>query len=158
MVKRCINKEYQELHPCYKKVRLCEDWLVFSNFYKWASLKYKDGFCLDKDILCGVGDKIYSPSTCCFIPRELNNCIVSLKPNIEDENVGLSEHNGRYYPYLSIKNKTKHLGVYNNKKDAINARRMAKKEYILGIANKYKDVIEDRVYEALVDLFNYQNS
>lgn len=155
MVKRCVSKDYQEKHRCYKDVKICDEWLVFSNFYEWALLKYKDGFCLDKDILCGVGKKIYSPNTCCFIPPELNNSITSLRLNIKDENVGIYEKDGRYYPYLSIKNSKKNLGSYTNKNDAILARRKAKKDFVYKLAYKYKDVIEDKVFNALIDLFNY---
>lgn len=54
----------------------CEEWRYLRNFYDWW-VQQKDnniGYELDKDLICLAQnkDKIYSPTTCLFIPGELN--------------------------------------------------------------------------------------
>lgn len=153
LVKRCVDSKYKEKHPCYKDVSICNDWLLFSNFYNWAYPLYKDGYALDKDILCGKNKKIYSPQTCCFIPPKLNNSITYLIKNIQDYNAGIEKRGSKFCPTISINNKKTYLGVYESKEEAIKVRREAKKNYILSIANKYKNEIDVVVYNALLSLF-----
>lgn len=153
MVKRCLDSKFKEKHPCYKDVSICDEWLIFSNFYNWAYPLYKDRYSLDKDILCGKNKKIYSPDTCCFIPRKINNSITYLMNNIEDENIGIWKSGSKFYPHISINNSKKNLGVYESKEEAVRVRKKAKKDFILNLANEYKDKIDSKVYTALLSLF-----
>lgn len=69
MLTRCYSSSAK---PCYKLVEVCEDWLLFSNFYRWMKDQDWEGKVLDKDLLSPRGGKVYSPSTCTFISEELN--------------------------------------------------------------------------------------
>lgn len=75
ILRRCYNKKFQEKQQTYKGVTVCEEWHNFQNFAKWMDENYNIetmlGFELDKDIICSVC-KLYSPATCCFVPREIN--------------------------------------------------------------------------------------
>lgn len=77
-------------HVVYEHASVCEEWLSFANFYKWtkspeSNYSSKDNQQIDKDILqWGCKDKIYSPSTCVFIPTYLNKYLS-----------GLSKRNGQ---------------------------------------------------------------
>lgn len=62
-------------NPMYKNygakgVDICLEWKYYSNFYQWAGNYDWEGKEIDKDLL-GDG-KLYSPDTCCFLPKALN--------------------------------------------------------------------------------------
>lgn len=75
MLERCYSKKYQERKPTYKGCTVCNEWLSFQNFARWFSENYYDisgeTICLDKDILV-IGNKLYSPNTCIFVPNSIN--------------------------------------------------------------------------------------
>ena len=74
MLFRCYNK--QKLFPAYHDKRVCEEWLTFSNFRRWMRMQNWENRALDKDLL-GGGSNIYSPETCIFVPRKVNNFLVT---------------------------------------------------------------------------------
>lgn len=58
----------------------------------------------------------------------------------------------KFAPRTRQKDKEKndrYIGVFDTESDAIEAYKFHKKEYIKFLADKFKDQIEDRVYEAL---------
>lgn len=154
MIERCYSKKYIDKWKSYKDCTVCEEWKYYSNFKSWYKEKYKDGWALDKDILV-KGNAFYSPSTCCFVPQEVNNLIVRQKKEIRKSTLGVFKVKGRdkYIAHLSKYNKSIYLGSFNSEKDAFNAYKTAKEDYIKEIADKWKDQLEPRVYEAL---YNYK--
>jgi hypothetical protein len=51
---------------------------------------------------------------------------------------------------LGIKGKSVHLGTFNTEIEAFQAYKTAKEAYIKEVANRWKDKIDPRVYEALM--------
>ena len=49
------------------------------------------------------------------------------------------------------KGKSEHLGCFNTEIEAFNAYKQAKESFIKEQANKWKDKIDDRAYEALMN-------
>lgn len=76
MLKRCYSERSQEKRPTYKGCTVCEEWLLFSTFKKWMEVQNWEDSHLDKDFLI-EGNKVYSPSTCVFLPRKLNTFITT---------------------------------------------------------------------------------
>lgn len=78
MMGRCYSKAYRGRCPTYTGCAVSDEWLRFSSFRNWMESQDWDGKHLDKDILF-PGNKIYSPSTCVFVSREVNlflsNCL-----------------------------------------------------------------------------------
>lgn len=77
MFTRCYNKDYQSKQPTYIGCTVDETFWNFQNFAAWYDQnKYDCNYDLelDKDFLV-EGNKIYSPSTCCLIPKEMNTLI-----------------------------------------------------------------------------------
>lgn len=60
----------------YADVSVCEEWEndfnSFSEWYYKNLWKCKEPLQLDKDLLSEKKSKIYSPETCCLLPRSLN--------------------------------------------------------------------------------------
>lgn len=76
MLQRCYSKKIQERQPTYKGCTVCEEWLLFSTFKRWMEEQEWEGRQLDKDFLVD-GNKVYSPTTCVFIPQKLNSFVIS---------------------------------------------------------------------------------
>lgn len=51
--------------------KVCDSWLNFDEFFRWANTRYFPGAHLDKDIL-GKGQRLYSPETAAFVTSDLN--------------------------------------------------------------------------------------
>lgn len=66
--------------PCYKDVLLDEEWFNFQNFAEWNEANYYEiegeEMHLDKDLL-SEGVKIYSPNTCVYLPKRLNEVLAT---------------------------------------------------------------------------------
>ena len=128
MLRRCYSKEYQEKYPTYKGCIVHEDWLLFSNFKEWMEAQTWQNRQLDKDFLIEE-NKMYSPSTCLFIPQELNKFILTrgrargvypmgVSYRKKDKRM-VNEYNN---PYMSMirnqRGKQVHLGLYSTPKEA----------------------------------------
>ena len=75
MINRCYNPKRLIKAKSYIGCEVSEDWHNFQNFADWCQNQkgFKVlGWALDKDIL-SKESKIYSPDTCLFVPKELNN-------------------------------------------------------------------------------------
>ena len=74
MFNRCYDERVHEKQPKYIGCEVSKEFWNFQNFAQWYDKKiYQCSYPLelDKDLLI-EGNKIYSPSTCCFIPKEIN--------------------------------------------------------------------------------------
>ena len=81
MLERCHSKKLHNKKPTYIGCSVDPDWLYLSNFIKWVDSQPNRDWqnChLDKDLLV-IGNKHYSPSTCCFISSELNVFLTTSK-------------------------------------------------------------------------------
>jgi hypothetical protein len=152
MLERCYCKKYHSKKPTYIGCSVADDWHNFQNFAQWFYENNTESFELDKDILLKE-NKIYSPKTCCFVPSEVN---VLFTKNIRRGKypVGVSLHReGKFQASMSVNNKQIYLGLYNTPEEAFQVYKTAKEKYIKEVADKWKDQIIDKVYEAM---YNYQ--
>lgn len=78
MLRRCYCKKTKHMQSAYKDVVVCEEWHDFQNFAEWFYKNCIDGFDLDKDFLSGE-NKVYSPSTCCFLSPKHNSMLRGIK-------------------------------------------------------------------------------
>ena len=58
---------------------------------------------------------------------------------------------GKFQAYIRVYGKRKHLGRFDTPEEAFNTYKQAKEAYIKEVANKWKDKIDQRVYEALMN-------
>lgn len=68
---RIFSEVEHKQRPSTGDLIIYNDWLNFQNFAEWHEQNYITGWELDKDILVKYNN-LYSPQTCCFVPREIN--------------------------------------------------------------------------------------
>lgn len=153
MLERAYCLKYKEKHPTYKNVTVCEEWHNFQNFAEWYYSNYNSDYMkwweLDKDILIR-GNKIYSPETCCFVPQEINK-LLSKPSKCRKYPTGVHLSFGKYQAVCGMGKKQKSLGTFDTPEEAFQAYKIAKEDYIKEVANKWRYLINTKVYEILMN-------
>lgn len=147
MLRRCYNRGGVKNWSAYEGCSVCEEWFIFDVFDEWFTPRYKDGWHLDKDILF-EGNKVYSPQTCCVVPREINEYFRRINKSSGLPR-GVKRVGGRYSAEIQFRGNRHYLGVFDTAEEAGFVFRNKKKELISLVAEEYKDQLEDRVYKAL---------
>ena len=150
MLERCYSEKYQERQHSYIGCTVDECWYNFQFFAEWFNKNYIEDFHLDKDILV-KGNKIYSPETCCFIPQEVNNLFTKTNSNRGEYPIGVCKEDKLYKSNILINKKTINLGRYSTPEEAFQAYKVAKEIRIKEVAEKWKDKIAEKVYQAMYD-------
>lgn len=155
MLTRAYSSSYHKRQPTYRDVIVCDEWLTFSNFRKWWINNYIENYQLDKDLLF-IGNKIYSPEACIYVPRWLNNFILDRKSSRGEYKVGVYKHkkNNNFIARCrnpKSKGGVEYLGVFDNDIKAHNAWLTRK----LQIATELKpemDSINIKIYPNIVEI------
>ena len=155
MLERCYSEKYQLLKPTYKGCTVSDNFTRFSYFREWCNKQVGfgvKGFRLDKDILV-KGNKVYSETTCCFVPYEINSLLSCCGKRRGKYPIGVSfePRKGLFQATVSFYGRNKRIGYYNTTEEAFQAYKQAKEGYIKEVANKWKDQIDPRAYEALMN-------
>lgn len=156
MLRRCYSAKYQATRPTYIGCSVCEEWLNFQNFAKWYDDNYyevesnsKRGMNLDKDIL-NKGNKIYCPEFCVFVPDRVNLLFIKVDAIRGNLPIGVNkESKNKYSSHYSNGNKQEQLGLFNTPEEAFNAYKIHKEAFIKYVANEYKNIIPERLYNGL---------
>lgn len=137
MLNRCYSKAYQLNQPTYVGCTVCDEWLTFSNFKAWMENQEWKGKYLDKDILV-QGNKVYSPLTCLFVTRNINNLLndSSRTRGLTFQGVSFKVKRNKYQASVCINGKKKFLGYFTDENVAFDAYKKAKYEIINDIAKK----------------------
>ena len=159
MLNRCYSKARKRTARSYSSCEVSETFKYLSKFSKWCNeqigFNFKDDkgkpFQLDKDILI-KGNKIYSEETCAFVPQEVNLLFVNCSKTRGDSAIGTcySKAHKKYLSKIRKCGKLMHLGHFDSEIEAFLAYKEAKEAYVKEVANKWKDQIDPRVYEALM--------
>ena len=156
MFRRCYIYDLISYNGC----TVSEDWWDFQNFASWFEENYPDDrssrWDLDKDILI-KNNKVYSKDTCCFVPVDINKLFTSRVNHRGDYPLGV---------YYKAKNKKfcaqcadgsgsaqVYLGLFDTAEEAFLVYKTFKEGTIKKQALKFRDKLDDRVYETLC---NYQ--
>lgn len=151
-------------HPSYADVTICEEWWNYQNFAKWYNehrYELKDDIlCIDKDIICPES-RIYSPETCALIPNTINEIFKKFDNYKRDED-GLPNgvHRRTDSKAIRYRSEARYLDDFGNKVvkrktfdnlfDAFCYHKEFKEKYIKQLAEKYKEVLDPRVYNNLM--------
>ena len=150
MLKRCYSEVSFKKSPSYEQCLTSETFNHYQQFKTWCNQQLgfgNTGWELDKDILV-KGNKIYSEDTCCFVPKEINLLLVKHDKGRGNYSLGVDYHKSR--KQFRARCSDKHLGWFNTELEAFLAYKEAKEQYIKEVANKWKDQIDPRAYEALM--------
>jgi len=155
MLQRCFDEKYKQNQPTYEGVTCSKDWLSMTKFIEDVSQMKGfglEGLDLDKDIL-QKGNKLYSKDTCCFVPAEVNLLLTKRDNSRGEFPVGVNFHKarGKFVARLNINGKRKHLGLFPTPEEAFQAYKLAKEAHIKVVADKWKHLLDERVFQALLD-------
>ena len=160
MIQRCYDPCYLNEHPTYRDCIVCEEWHCFQNFAKWWEENVyncnNERMELDKDILA-KGNKIYNPETCLIVPKRINTLFIKNNRRRGKYPIGVSEYYDKKWGYrkLSVSCNTleskKTLGYFplSEPFHAFYAYKQFKENYIKQVADEYKDLIPQRLFEAM---------
>ena len=155
MLKRCYGEKRHLRHPTYKDCEVSENFKSYEYFYEWCNEQIgfgNEGWQLDKDLLV-KGNKVYSENTCVFIPKEINLVLTKSDKKRGEHPIGVSWHSkSKTFVAQVSKNKGKreHLGLFNTEIEAFKAYKHTKEVFVKEQANKWKDKIDLRAYDALM--------
>jgi len=151
MLMRCYNPEYQRKFPTYVGCTVHPDWHNFQVFAEWfEGQRRAAGWALDKDLISG-GNKIYSKDTSTFLPQDLNSLLTSRWNDRGVLPIGVSAKGRRYRATISVDGCLHYLGTYTTPEEAHKVYKEAKEWNIKRMAEKYKYLIDPRVYEFLLN-------
>lgn len=155
MLERCYDESCQLKVPTYEGCSVAKEWHNFQNFAKYYEDNYKEGYQLDKDLLL-VGNKIYSPSTCVFVPSYINSFMTSGESARGYYKIGVSIKKGhKNKPFLSQINVAgkgkKHLGYFSTENEAYQVWLSEKLKQALNYREEV-DKIDKRIYPNMVSI------
>ena len=156
MLQRCYSTVYKKKYPTYIDCEVSDNFKSYEYFYEWCNEQIGfgvDGFELDKDLLV-KGNKVYSESTCVFIPKEINSLLIKCTASRGEHLIGVYwSKTANAFKAMVRKNKGKqeYLGLFNTEIEAFNAYKQVKESFIKEQANKFKSQIDQRAYNALMN-------
>ena len=156
MLRRCYSEPFKVKRPTYEGCEASNKFKSYEYFYEWCHKQIGFGnedWHLDKDLLI-KGNKVYSESTCIFIPSEINLVLVKGTALRGKCLIGVCWSNTKKAFIAKVKKnkgKQEHLGYFNTELEAFNAYKTAKENYIKELAEKWKSQIDPRAYNALMN-------
>ena len=159
MLLRCTNK-YWIKKPTYENVTCSENFKSYTFFYEWCNKQVgfknvdeKGNYWqLDKDLLI-KGNKIYSENVCVFVPQKLNLLLIKYDAKRGDYPIGVSWEEKRGKFQTSCQDNygvARNLGRYYTVEESFQAYKTFKEMTIKQAANDYREVLDVRVYQALM--------
>ena len=158
MLERCYSDGFKKKQPTYEGCEASENFKSYEYFYEWCHKQI--GFTnkdwqLDKDLLV-KGNKVYNENTCVFLPKEINSLLIKSTASRGKHLIGVYWcKTSKFFKAQVSKSKGKRerLGSFNTELEAFKAYKTAKESFVKEQAEKWKDKIDERAYNALM---NYQ--
>ena len=153
---RCYNEKFLEKNLQYSGCTVCEEWWSFSNFEKWYNEHWyqieDQTMDLDKDILF-KGNKEYSPVTCCIVPHSINTLFLTGKRRRGNLPLGVyyDKDKRKYLASMSYQGIPAKIGTFDTIDDAFARYKVYKEDFIKSIAEQYREMIPDKVYQAMLN-------
>ena len=158
VVERCYCGKAQGRNAkSYEDCSMSENFRYYPYFKDWCNNQIgfdQAGWELDKDILV-KGNRIYSEDVCVFVPHAINSLLLTNESKRGEYPIGVTfdKRNSKFRVCINKYGKHSHVGHYRTIREASLAYKDAKERYVKEVATRYRDQIDPRVYEALI---NYQ--
>jgi len=160
MLERCTSNLWK-IQPTYIDCDVSDNFKSYSFFYEWCQtqigFKNKDEnnryWHLDKDLLI-KGNKLYSEDTCVFVPQRLNSLLTSCNVTRGDTPIGVArQKRGLAFRARCSNSRGKDvcLGSFDSVESAFQTYKKFKEALIKEVANEYKDKLDKRAYQSLMD-------
>ena len=155
MLERCYSDTFKKKQPTYKDCEVSDNFLYYEYFYEWCNEQIGfgiEGFELDKDLLI-KGNKVYSEDSCIFLHKDINLLLTKRTASRGKHLIGVfwCNTNKAFIAQVSKnKGKSERLGSFNTEMEAFNAYKQAKEAFVKEQAEKWKDQIDIRAYNALM--------
>lgn len=159
MLERCFSEKYQTLHPTYKGCNVSDNFLNYTFFYEWCQEQIGFGevdekcrsWCLDKDLLL-IGNKVYSETTCVFVPQEINLFFIDCGAKRGKYPIGVSFHkaSGKFRASCNVNGKQQHLGLFDTPEEAFAVYKPFKEALRKQLALKWQHEIDPRLFDAMM--------
>lgn len=164
---RCGDtKDDDRIRSCYDKTTMWQGWIDNpKSFVKWYLEHYyecgDESMQVDKDLF-GNGSNMYHPDFCCILPQGLNVLLANSKKHYFKEcvsqdkvlplGVQYSRGTGKYYGEISfsVTQKVIKLSEWDTAEEAFEEYKLMKQADILMMAAKYKELVPDYIYDALL--------
>lgn len=157
MVERSFSERLIRKYPNYEGCTIFEEWKYFSNFITWVDSQPNKNWkscALDKDLLI-LGNKVYSPETCVFIPQQLNNFTTTRAASRGQYMLGVIFHKRDQMFVASCRNpfnkKQESLGYYSTELEAHKVWQAKKHEHAHSLAELQSD---PRIAKALRERYS----
>lgn len=139
MLRRCYSTYTHDIQGAYIECEVCEEWKRFSNFRAWMLEQQWNNKQLDKDFL--GESKVYSPETCVFLPQKLNNLIIRRGKGRQEHlrGVVLIPETGKYRARVNLGKLRKHLGMFDDEREAHKAYLEAKLEIVKNYLQEFSE-------------------
>lgn len=146
------DSDFHKHQPTYVGVKVCDEWLDYQNFADWfdeqvRSGAYKSGWHLDKDVLSPKGGKVYSPDTCIFLPKDLNNILIC-KPSCRGECVrGVNRDGNKFTARISRGKLPLIIKSFDTELEAFNYYKLHKELHVKELVAEYQNSLPQQVVE-----------
>lgn len=156
MLRRCDpNGLYQIKNPSYQGCSVHPAFIRFQDFAEWCQTQIgfsNPDFQLDKDIL-HHGNKLYGPDTCVFVPKSINVVFTFNQTTNSPYPAGVTRvvAKSRFKASINVDGGRVFLGYYNTSDEAYDAYKVAKVADIHRHAELWKNQIDLRVYESMIN-------
>lgn len=160
VLKRCYSQQSLQRNRAYIDCSISDNWIYFTNFKEWFDNPengFMLGYELDKDLLVH-GNRIYSDTTCCFLPPEINRAINKQKSKRGKYKIGVfyrKDMNKFVAQIQSGIHEHRQIGIYETEQEAFLAYKGEKERYLRYLGDKYfsQNLITKKVFDAL---YNYE--
>lgn len=155
MLKRVYKWDRKKVkNQCYAAVTISDEWHNLQNFAAWCHTQVGfnvEGFHLEKDLLV-KGNKHYSCDYCVFVPMEINMALTKRASERGDTPLGVyyRAKTGRYLSQFTKNSESVYIGSFATPEEAFEGYRREKEIHLKELAEKWKDKIDVRAYNALM--------
>lgn len=95
--------------------------------------------------------KVYSPSTCVFVPERINIMLTKCDSHRGNLKIGVSKNGNSFIAEVSKMNERVYIGCFKTEDEAFQAYKREKEKYIKEVADDYftKGLITERVRDLM---------
>ncbi len=158
MFKRCYSEKVHVVSKSYIGCEVSTEWFNFQSFAQFYTEYKQEGWELDKDLLVR-GNKVYGPHTCVWLPRNINGYIKTNSNRRGSCFIGVKlSYLGDHYEARcrDMDGKQKMLGKFSTEAEAFDTYKIFKESVIKQKANLWKNDLDPRAYDALMNYNVYR--